>query len=118
MVFVCILTVLLSQATGLAQNSEALNSEWLAKDIEAIQLISRIMPLENQSIDYIKNVLNIDQEPDEEDLGLGAKRYYLSKGSGYTSIRIYMFLVNGQVGYYKLQADGSSDYWKQIRKKL
>ena len=101
--------------TSFAQKPKKLEVEWLAKDVKSLQLISEVMPIENQTIETIKAVLGENTGTEEENLGFGAKRFILRKGNGYTSLQIDAFTLNGTIKYYEVSVGGDSDSWPQIR---
>jgi hypothetical protein len=113
--FVLWLLLLAPCSTALAQKSKKLEVEWLARDVKAVELISTLMPIENQSIDSIRSILGVNTGGEEEDLGFGARRFSLGKGNGYTSFYVDAFTLNGAIQYYEVGVRSSSDSWPQIR---
>jgi len=112
------LAILLITIVSFAQNDEKLNRKWVAKDIEAVRLISQIMPIENRSIEIIKTILGRNTGVDEQDLGFGAKRVSLSKGNGYTSFGVDVFTFNGTTGYYGIGVLGDLKKNPGLRKQI
>lgn len=114
----CASIILLSQATMLAQGKKKINPEWLAADIVAVQLIHQIMPLEQQSVDHIKSVLNDDTIYNETDLGFGAKGFRITKKNGYTSLDIEGFSFDSEIGYYKISVISDRENWQKVRTEI
>jgi len=102
-------------SVSLAQKPNKLEADWLDKDIKSIELIAKLMPLENQTIENIKAILGANTSGEEENLGFGAQRFSLSKGNGYTSFRVDAFILNGYIKYYQIGVGTSSDSWPLIR---
>ncbi len=113
--FLLLFLLLAFSSASFAQKSKKLEVEWLAKDVKSIELISKLMPLDNQTIDNVKAILGKNTGGEEENLGFGAQRFILSKGNGYTSFHVDAFTLNGSIKYYEIGVSGDSDNWPQIR---
>ncbi len=116
-VLASILLLLLSQISW-AQKEEKLETEWLAKDVESAKLIARLMPLESQTFETIKSILDVNTAVDDDDLGFGGRRFNLGKGNGYTSFYVDAFTFGGSFGYYEIGIRGGSDDWPRIREQV
>lgn len=51
MVFYSLVIALAFSSASFAQKPKKLETEWLAKDVKSIELITKLMPLENQTSD-------------------------------------------------------------------
>lgn len=95
-----ILFSLLLPLNCLAQNSEPLEKKYLDKDMEALKLLSRLVPPINRSLESISKVMG--PAAFEDDRGFGATDYTFGIGNGYTSLSVYAFFYKDKVIRYKV----------------
>lgn len=112
--FFLFLSLALSSAS-FAQKPKKLETEWLAKDMKSIELIAKLIPVENQTIENIQAILGENTRSEEENLGFGAERFSLIKGNGYTAFHVDAFTLNASIKYYEVRVSGSADGWHLIR---
>ena len=112
------LLILLSFPCG-AQELEALNPEWLAKNYRSINLISILASPAPLTTQKIMDILGVpDKDDAEEDLGFGAIRFNAMSGHGYTSLSVEAFVFRGTIGFYKLELHSSPERWTRIRERM
>jgi hypothetical protein len=105
--------LLLSAGFCLAQDNEPIQKEWLAKDTEALKLLSKVTPVENQTFESLEKILG--EPTDQEDRGFGARTFTFSKGNGYTHFSVTAFTFNNSVIHYNVGVGSSSKSWQRIK---
>ena len=111
-------TLLLLCRASYGQGQEPLRSDWLAKDYRSIELISVLespLPLTTQRI---RDILGVESDHDEDDLGFGASTFNITKGHGYTALYVEGFVFRGTIGFYKLGIRASNESWPRIRERI
>lgn len=109
-----LLLLLVSGHSLPAQDNQPLKKEWLARDIEALTILPKLTPLENQTFEGIQEILGLHKYRDEDDLGFGARTFSFSKGNGYTNLIFTGFVFNGKIGSYRIAVYSTSS-WPRIR---
>lgn len=109
--------ILAVQIVASAQE-EPLNLEWVQEDVKGVGALLRLMPIDKQNIAALKKQLNEEWGVEDELLGFGAHRVSFSKGYGYSSAKIDVFTFRGEVAYYEISIDGSSEKWGRYREKI
>ncbi len=110
-----LLLTLAFASASFAQKAKKLRVEWLAEDVASIKLIPKLMPIESRTMEDIRAVFGKNIGDDEKNLGFGAGRFTFSKGSGYTSLYVDAFTLNGSIEYYEIGIRGDSEDWPRIR---
>ena len=113
--FIIAFSVMAGSAAALGQKKEPLNHEWLRKDTEGVGMLLKLMPVERQNIDALKETLKEGWSIDDENLGFGANRTAFRKGYGYCSVNADVLTFKGDVGYYEVSVSCSSKEWSSIR---
>jgi hypothetical protein len=119
--YFCLLTaftLINCSASSFAQDQVRLREDWLAKDYRSIKLISLLASPAPLTTQRIREILDLQGEPDDEDLGFGASTFYIAKGHGYTSLYVEGFAFKGTIGSYKLGIQASKESWRQIREHI
>ena len=111
---VAVLIFLCLPVSSLAQKKEKINQDWVQSDVENTRLISKIMPVEHQSVEDIATILGANTGIDVEDLGFGAKRINIGKGAGYTSLNLDIFTFNNTIAWYKMSVYGDFKSYPKI----
>ena len=84
--FILAFSILLGSTAILAQEREPLNHEWLRKDMEGVEALMKLMPVEKRDITALKESLKEGWSINDERLGFGANRIAFRKGDGYFSV--------------------------------
>jgi len=118
--FVILLSALVvSHATHVAaQEQEPLQAEWLARDLQSIELISNLASPSALTVQRIKDVLSLGKDGELEDLGFDTIRFDLGRGNGYTRLFVEGLAVKGSIGSYKIGIEASSESWPRIREPI
>jgi ribosome-binding factor A len=98
--------------------SEPLNSEWVKNDLQGVTALLRLIPIENQDVEFLKKTLKGSWSIEDEPLGFGANRVTLSKGYGYSSVYVDVLTHQNHVAYYEIGVNGSSEKWKEYREQI
>ena len=101
-----------------AQEPEPLNQEWLAADFRSVELISLLSSPSALTVQGIRDILRVGDSGEEEDLGFDATTFYIGKGNGYTHIYAEGLVFKGNIGFYKVGIEASSERWPRIRERV
>ena len=112
------LVLLVFSVSCAALEQEPLRPEWLAEDYKSIELISQLASPAPLTIQAIRDILQIGDSGDEDDLGFGAIMFEFRKGNGYTALYVEGFVFKGAIGFYKLEIQSSPESWPKIRKHI
>jgi hypothetical protein len=114
-----ILVLLLLFAEPVLAQKDKFHPEWLAKDIEAIEVIlPKLLPVEAKPLKEIKAIFPVSTFDNVEDLGFGARRISFSKSGGYSYLRLSLFSLNGALQDYSIHVDTSSESWPLTRSQI
>lgn len=86
----------------LAQTSFAQHEDRLKKDIERVELLLKLFPIENQTIEAIMDSLGDYLFTEEKDLGFGGKRVFINKNCDYLYISVTVILYQDAFAYYEI----------------
>ena len=65
---------------------DALNPEWVQKDLVGAAVIGKLVPAEKQTIRSIMAVLGGGNPDQDDDTGFGGRIFSVRRGHGYTSV--------------------------------
>jgi hypothetical protein len=107
-------------AASFAEENEPINPEWVQNDMKGVEMLLRVMPVENHStVETITQVLEGDWTVRDDALGFGARRIKHSKGFGYTVVYVDVLAFNGQPAFCEIGLYKPADRdWALIRKHL
>lgn len=111
-------TLLFCSASSFAQEQVPLRADWLANDYKSIELISQLASPAPLTPQRIRDILGLEDDGDDQDLGFGASTFDIGKGHGYTSLYVEGFVFKGTIGFYKLGIRASSESWPRIREHI
>ncbi len=106
-------TVILFSQLISAQKQEKLEKKWLAKDINLLKLIPKLLPPEIQTKESLEKIFGDKNQ--EHEVEFGAK--FLENGSsgGYTSFRVSVYSYKNSIVSYKISASTSQNSWNLIK---
>jgi hypothetical protein len=110
--------VLVCASNIAAQEQEPLEAEWLAKDLQSVELISSLASPSALTVERIKDVLSLGKDGELEDLGFDMISFDLAIGNGYTRLYVEGLAVKGSIASYKLGIEASSESWPHIRERI
>jgi hypothetical protein len=113
--FSLVVALILLVQVPCAGQEEALKPEWLIMDYRSVELMSVLASPASLSVPRIKEIMNLQGEGEERDLGFGGSRFYLRRGNGYSSLSIQGLAFKGQIAFYKVEIEMSRQVWSQIR---
>jgi hypothetical protein len=114
-----LLSMFVLSGVCLAQQPKKLEVAWLAKDVAAIQsIIPKLLSVESKNLEEIKATFPPNRNREGEDLGFGARKITFGATSGYTTLAIDLFTLNGGIQEYTIRVNGHSDSWPLIRSQL
>jgi hypothetical protein len=76
-----------------------LRPEWLAEDYKSAELISLLASSGPPTTQRIRDILSVENDGEEEDLGFGASTFDIAKGHGYTTLYVEGFVFRGSIGF-------------------
>jgi hypothetical protein len=105
--------------SAVAQDPEPLNPEWLAKDFQSVELVSLLASPSALTVQGIRDILRVvGDSGDDEDLGFDATTFDIGKGNGYTRLYVEGLVFKGNIGFYKIGIETSSEHWSRIRERV
>ena len=113
-----LLTLIFSSASSLAQEQVALQPDWLANDYKSMELISLLASPAPLTPQKIRDILGLEDDGNDEDLGFGASTFDIARGHGYTTLYVEGFVFKGAIGFYKLGIRASSERWPRVREHI
>ncbi|HKY30458.1 MAG TPA: hypothetical protein VJM12_21180 [Pyrinomonadaceae bacterium] len=113
--FVATLSLFVFYTPCIAQKPEPLRPEWLAEDYKSIELVSLLASPAPLTTQRIRDILGVEDDGEEKDLGFDASIFDIGKGHGYTTLYVEGFVFRGTIGFYKLGIRASPEIWPQIR---
>jgi len=116
--FVASLMLLVCRESYAGREQEPLRPEWLAEDYKSIELVSLLGSPAPLTTQRIRDILDVGDDGEEEDLGFGASKFDIAKGHGYTSLYIEGFVFRGSIGLYKVGIRGSQESWPRISERV
>lgn len=102
---------------AVAQEQAPLNAEWLARDFQAIELVSQLTSPSALTVQRIKDILEVGDDGQEDDLGFDTTKFDLGRGNGYTRLYVEGLAVKGRMAVYKIGIE-SSGSWPRIRERI
>lgn len=114
---VILLAALAHTPYAAAQEQKPLNAEWLARDFRAIELVSQLTSPSALTVQRIKDILEVRDDGQEDDLGFDTTRFDLGRGNRYTRLYVEGLTVKGRIGVYKIGIDASEN-WPLIREQV
>ena len=111
-------TLIFCSASSIAQEQVRLRADWLANDYKSIELISLLASPAPLTPQRIRDILDVEDNGEDRDLGFGASTFEIARGTGYTSLYVEGFVFKGTIGFYKLGIRGSSERWPRIREQI
>jgi hypothetical protein len=109
---------LLASCVSIEAQTEPLNQDWFAEDLEGVSELLRLLPFEKQNIEAVKTKLRSEWSVEESDLGFGGRYLSLGKGNGYTKEYVNALLYNGRVAKYEAGIESFSNEWPQIKQSI
>ena len=103
---------------AIAQDPEPMNPEWLAKDFQSLELVSLLASPSALTVQGIRDILRVGDSGEEEDLGFDATTFDIGKGNGYTRLYVEGLVFKGNIGFYKIGIETSSEHWSRIRERV
>jgi hypothetical protein len=119
--YFCLLTsftLIFCSASSMAQEQVPLRPDWLASDYKSIELISLLASPAPLTPQRIRDILRLEDEGEDQDLGFGASTFDIARGHGYTTLYVEGVVFKGTIGFYKLGIRGSSESWPRIREHI
>jgi hypothetical protein len=113
-----VLASLSMTVVSFAHHDEQLNPERVAKDIEAVRLLSQLVPIENKSVEIIKTIMGTNTGVSEQDLGFGAKRVRLIQANNYTLFGVDVLTFNGTIGSYEISVKGDFKFYPRLGEQI
>ena len=110
--------LLICPVPNFAYEQEPLRSDWLAEDYNSIELVSLLASSAPLSTQRIRDILDVEGDGEDEDLGFGASTFDIAKGHGYTTLYVEGFVFRGTIGSYKLGIRASRESWCRIREHI
>jgi len=80
-----------------AMPQDALNPEWVQKDLAGAAVIGKLVPAEKQTIRSIMAILGGGNPDQDDDTGFGGRIFSVRRGHGYTSVTAQGFEVSGRL---------------------
>lgn len=105
-------------ASCFAQERSPLRTDWLAEDYKSIELVSVLASPAPLTTQRIRDILGVEDDREDEDLGFGASTFDIAKGHGYTTLYVEGFAFRGTIGSYKLGIRASRESWPRIREHI
>ena len=100
-----------------AQEQQPLNAEWLARDYQAIELVSQLTSPSALTVQRIKDILEVGDDGREDDLGFDTSKFDLGRGNGYTRLYVEGLAVKGRIAVYKIGIENHGS-WARIRERI
>lgn len=105
-------------ASCFAQEQSPLRTDWLAEDYKSIELISVLASPAPLTTQRIRDILDVGDDGEEEELGFGGSSFDIAKGHGYTTLYVEGFAFRGTIGSYKVGIRASRESWPRIREHI
>ena len=116
-IFVVLLAAFGYAPYAAAQEQKPLEPEWLARDFRSVELVSQLTSPSALTLQRIKDILEVGESGEEEDLGFETTRFDLGRGNGYTRLYVEGIAVKGRIAVYKIGIE-SYGSWPLIRDRI
>lgn len=113
-----LITLIFCSGYSFAQEQVPLRPDWLANDYKSVELISLLASPAPLTPQRIRDILDLEDDGEDRDLGFGASTFDIGRGHGYTSLYVEGLVFKGTIGIYKLGIRGSSESWPRIRERI
>ena len=116
--FLFVVLLVCNAPCAIAQDPEPMKPEWLARDFESVELVSLLASPSALTVQGIKDILRVGDSGEETDLGFDATTFDIGKGNGYTRLYTEGLVFKGNIAFYKLGIETSSEHWARIRERV
>jgi len=104
---------------SVAASQEALNEEWVKKDLAVAQRIVAALPATETRVEEFLGKLDASSTEEDREIGFGARRLRLALYGGYTTTWITVIAWNGRVGPVEVHCyEGDAKVWAGLRDRI
>lgn len=119
--YVCLITsfiLIVCSASSFAQEQDPMRADWLEEDYKSLKLISLLASPAPLTPQKIRDILGLEDDGDDRDLGFGASTFDIARGHGYTTLYVEGFVFKGTIGFYRLGIRGTEESWPRLREQI